>query len=141
MRTHAKVLRIESGKDGLATGVTYVDAHGNEHFQPADTVIVSAFTLENNRMLLLSRSKQHPARDRQRSRPRRQELHLPDLPGAGHRALGGREAEHVHGQHGTIKIIYDYNADNFDHSDLDFIGGSQLYSEPCEREPVNSVDS
>ena len=40
----------------------------------------------------------------------------------------------------TIKIIYDYNADNFDHSDLDFIGGSQLYSEPCEREPVNSVD-
>jgi DNA-binding MarR family transcriptional regulator len=40
----------------------------------------------------------------------------------------------------TIKIVYDYNADNFDHSDLDFIGGSQLYSEPCEREPVNSVD-
>ena len=40
----------------------------------------------------------------------------------------------------TIKIIYDYNADNFDHSDLDFIGGSQLYSEPCEREPVNSVE-
>ena len=40
----------------------------------------------------------------------------------------------------TIKIIYDYNADNFDHSDLDFIGGMQLYSEPCEREPVNSVD-
>ena len=39
----------------------------------------------------------------------------------------------------TIKIIYDYNADNFDHSDLDFIGGMQLYSEPCEREPVNSV--
>ena len=41
----------------------------------------------------------------------------------------------------TIKIIYDYNGDNFDHSDLDFIGGSQLYSEPCEREPVNSVNS
>ena len=39
----------------------------------------------------------------------------------------------------TIKIIYDYNADNFDHSDLDFIGGMQLFSEPCEREPVNSV--
>ena len=41
----------------------------------------------------------------------------------------------------SIKIVYDYNADNFDHSDLDFIGGSQLYSEPCEREPVNSVDA
>ena len=41
----------------------------------------------------------------------------------------------------TIKIIYDYNADAFDHKDLDFIGGSQLYSEPCEREPVNSVST
>ena len=45
---------------GLATGVTYVDAHGQEHFQPADVVVVSAFTLENNRLLLLSRSKAHP---------------------------------------------------------------------------------
>jgi gluconate 2-dehydrogenase alpha chain len=39
----------------------------------------------------------------------------------------------------TIKIVYDFNADNFDHSDLDFMGGMQLYSEPCEREPFNSV--
>jgi gluconate 2-dehydrogenase alpha chain len=39
----------------------------------------------------------------------------------------------------TIAIIYDYNGDNFDHSDLDFVGGMQLYSEPCEREPFNSV--
>ena len=39
----------------------------------------------------------------------------------------------------TMNIIYDYNADNFDHSELDFIGGMQLYSEPGEREPVNSV--
>ena len=40
-----------------------------------------------------------PARDRQRPRPRRAELHLPDLSGAGHRRLGGREAQPVHGQH------------------------------------------
>ena len=39
----------------------------------------------------------------------------------------------------TINIVYDYNADVFDHSDLDFIGGMQLFSEPGEREPVNSV--
>ena len=34
--------------------------HGAEHFQPAEVVVVSAFTLENNRLLLLSRSKEHP---------------------------------------------------------------------------------
>jgi gluconate 2-dehydrogenase alpha chain len=39
----------------------------------------------------------------------------------------------------TIKIVYDFNGDVFDHSDLDFIGGMQLFSEPCEREPFNSV--
>ena len=39
----------------------------------------------------------------------------------------------------TMNIVYDYNADVFDHSDLDFIGGMQLFSEPGEREPVNSV--
>jgi gluconate 2-dehydrogenase alpha chain len=39
----------------------------------------------------------------------------------------------------TMNIVYDFNADVFDHSDLDFIGGMQLFSEPGEREPVNSV--
>ena len=140
MRTHAKVLRIESGKDGLATGVTYVDAHGNEHFQPAETVIVSAFTLENNRMLLLSRSKQHPGgigNDRGRV-GKNYTYQIYPAPVTG--LWEGEKLNMYMGNTCTIKIIYDYNADNFDHSDLDFIGGSQLYSEPCEREPVNSVD-
>ena len=56
VRLGCKVLRIETGADGLATGVTYVDGKGQEHFQPADVVVASAFTLENNRLLLLSRS-------------------------------------------------------------------------------------
>ena len=140
MRTHAKVLRIESGKDGLATGVTYVDAHGNEHFQPAETVIVSAFTLENNRMLLLSRSKQHPGgigNDRGRV-GKNYTYQIYPAPVTG--LWEGEKLNMYMGNTCTIKIIYDYNADNFDHSDLDFIGGSQLYSEPCEREPVNSVN-
>ena len=60
VRLGCKVLRIETGGDGLATGVTYVDGKGQEHFQPADVVVASAFTLENTRLLLLSRSRQHP---------------------------------------------------------------------------------
>src|SRR5436189_298464 len=60
VRTHAKVLSIDCDSNGNATGVSYLDSHGREHFQPADVVVVSAFTLENNRLLLLSRSKAHP---------------------------------------------------------------------------------
>jgi gluconate 2-dehydrogenase alpha chain len=140
VRTNAKVLRIETGKNGLASGVTYVDAQGKEHFQPAEAVIVSAFTLENNRMLLLSRGKKHPngiGNDRGRV-GKNYTYQIYPAPVTG--VWEGEQLNMYMGNTCTIKIIYDYNGDNFDHSDLDFIGGSQLYSEPCEREPVNSVD-
>jgi gluconate 2-dehydrogenase alpha chain len=119
--------------------VTYLDAHGAEHFQPADVVVVSAFTLENNRLLLLSRSKAHPAgigNDRGRV-GKNYTYQIYPAPVVG--AFSGKKLNMYMGNTCTIKIIYDFNGDNFDHKDLDFIGGSQLYSEPCEREPVNSV--
>jgi gluconate 2-dehydrogenase alpha chain len=139
VRAHAKVLRIETGTGGLATGVTYVDARGEKHFQPADVVVVSAFTLENNRLLLLSRSKAHPdgiGNDRGRV-GKNYTYQIYPAPVTG--LWEGKKLNMYMGNTCTIKIIYDYNADTFDHSDLSFIGGSQLYSEPCEREPVNSV--
>ena len=102
-------------------------------------MVVSAFTLENNRMLLLSRSKAHPdgiGNDRGRV-GKNYTYQIYPAPVTG--LWEGEKLNMYMGNTCTIKIIYDYNADNFDHSDLDFIGGSQLYSEPCEREPVNSV--
>jgi gluconate 2-dehydrogenase alpha chain len=139
VRTGCKVLRIETDDKGLATGVTYVDGRGAEHFQPADLVLVSAFTLENTRLLLLSRSRSHPkglGNGRgQVGRNYTYQIYPPPVVGL----FEGRKLNMYMGNTATIKIVYDWNADNFDHKDLDFIGGSQLYSEPCEREPVNSV--
>lgn len=40
----------------------------------------------------------------------------------------------------TLKATYDFNADNFDHSDLDFIGGAQIYTTTGERDPVTTAD-
>ena len=133
------MLRIETDARGLASGVTYVDAQGEQHFQPADVVVVSAFTLENNRLLLLSRSAKHPngiGNDRGRV-GKNYTYQIYPAPVTG--LWEGKKLNMYMGNTTTIKIIYDYNADKFDHKDLDFIGGSQLYSEPCEREPVNSV--
>ncbi|WP_185984527.1 GMC family oxidoreductase [Aureimonas mangrovi] len=55
-RTHCDVLRIEKATDGLtSTGVTYFDEMANEEvFQPADLVIVAAYSLHNVHLLLLS---------------------------------------------------------------------------------------
>lgn len=58
-----KNLKLQTGcwvhrivhRDGRAEGVTYTDASGNEFMQPADVVIVSSWTLNNSRLLLLSK--------------------------------------------------------------------------------------
>ena len=57
--TEARVTRIEVDREGRATGVTYVKG-GQEYFQPASVVILSAFTYESVRLLLLSKSPGFP---------------------------------------------------------------------------------
>ncbi|KJF70355.1 GMC family oxidoreductase [Agrobacterium arsenijevicii] len=58
---NARVLRVETGSDGLATGVTYIDREsGITHFQPGRLVIVSANGIGTPRLLLNSASAQHP---------------------------------------------------------------------------------
>jgi gluconate 2-dehydrogenase alpha chain len=140
VRLGCKATRIEVDDRGRATGVTYVDSRGEEHFQPAELVIVSAFTLENSRMLLLSKSKAHPngvGNDRGRV-GKNYTYQIYPAPVVG--LWEGKKLNMYMGNTCTIKIVYDWNGDNFDHSDLDFIGGMQLYSEPCEREAFNSVE-
>ena len=49
------MLRVELTPDRKrATGVTYVNSAGEEFFQPAEMVILSAYVLQNVRLLLLS---------------------------------------------------------------------------------------
>jgi gluconate 2-dehydrogenase alpha chain len=54
LRTGSWVRRVLH-KDGRATGVQYTGADGEEYFQPANLVVVASFTLNNTRLLLLSK--------------------------------------------------------------------------------------
>jgi gluconate 2-dehydrogenase alpha chain len=54
LRTGSWVRRIVH-KDGRATGIQFTDANGEEFFQPATTVVLASFTLNNTRLLLLSK--------------------------------------------------------------------------------------
>ena len=54
LRTGCWVRRVVH-KDGHATGVEYVGADGEEFFQPADTVVLATFTLNNVKLLALSK--------------------------------------------------------------------------------------
>lgn len=60
LRTGCTVLRICTDSDGHASGVEYIDANGNRHVQEARTVILSSYTFENVRLLLLSGDNHHP---------------------------------------------------------------------------------
>ena len=54
LRTGSWARRIVH-KSGRVTGVEYTDAHGKEVFQPAATVVLASYTLNNVRLLYLSR--------------------------------------------------------------------------------------
>jgi gluconate 2-dehydrogenase alpha chain len=57
IRTRAwvrRVVRDASENRGRARGVTYIDANGQEVFQPAELIFLASWTLNNTRLLLLS---------------------------------------------------------------------------------------
>lgn len=129
LRTHAYVRRVLfNGNDSKAEGVLYVDEKtGKEYEQPADVVVLAGFTFTNNRLLMLSEiGKQYD--------PESQE-------GIIGRNFSGQFNSAFLGARGFFKdkrfnlyigagalgaAVNDYAADNFDHSDLDFIGGGAI---------------
>jgi gluconate 2-dehydrogenase alpha chain len=60
LRTHCRVVRVLTDRDGRAAGVAYVDAAGELREQRARTVILCGYTFENVRLLLLSGDDRHP---------------------------------------------------------------------------------
>ncbi|HKR87434.1 MAG TPA: GMC family oxidoreductase, partial [Phenylobacterium sp.] len=60
VRTRSRVSHVECDKDGFATGVVYFDADGQEHFQPAELVIMACNGVGTPRILLNSTSGRFP---------------------------------------------------------------------------------
>ncbi|RLV56272.1 GMC family oxidoreductase [Aeromicrobium phragmitis] len=139
VRTRSHVLRIETDADGRATGVRYVNADGEEHFQPAEVVMSTAYTLENIRNLLLARSNAHPdgiGNDRGMvGRNYTYQLNQEPVQGL----WEGRNFNFYMGNGCTVPQVHDFNSDNFDHSEVDFIGGGRLYPSAGQREPIGTV--
>ena len=122
LRTRANVIRVnmDSAKK-RAVSVTYVDAHGNEQEQPADLVILTSYVFNNTRLMLVSgigkpydpaTNKGVVGRNYSYQTSGNVKLFFEDK--SFNPFMGG-------GSQATI--IDDFNADNFDHSGVDFIGG------------------
>ena len=126
LRTRSHVLRVNMSPDGKrATGVTYVDAQGNEVEQPADMVVLCAYQMHNVRLLLLSNigKKYDPATGE-------------GVVGRNYAyQLNGGAALHFDkeqpmnpfvGSGASGHAMDDFDGDNFDHGPLGFIGGSSI---------------
>ncbi|CAN5529566.1 hypothetical protein BH23CHL5_BH23CHL5_13960 [soil metagenome] len=60
LRTHARVVRILTDRNGRAEGVEYIDGAGRRHEQRARAVVLAAYTFENIRLMLMSADSKHP---------------------------------------------------------------------------------
>jgi gluconate 2-dehydrogenase alpha chain len=139
IRPLSYVYRINVDSDGKATGVSYIDAGGRSQTIDADIVIVSAYTLMNVKLLLLSTSNAHGA-GVGNDRGMVGKNYTYQLGGGGSSGMfEGERLNQFMGNGGIQALIHDFNADNFDHSDLDFIGGGSIGAGSGERNPISSV--
>ena len=116
--------RIESDADGRVTGATYVQ-DGREQFCPARAVLLATFTYENTRLLLLSRSPAHP-RGLANGSDQVGRHYMAHVTPFAFGRFPGRRLNLFTGLWAQATCIDDWNADNFDHAELDFIGGGLL---------------
>lgn len=142
IRPHSEVRRILYS-NGKATGVLYTDLITGEEFeQPAEVVVLSGYVFTNVRLLLLSG------------------IGRPYDPNTGTGVIGKNYAYQIRkgsstgyfdehkfnnflGSGGLGMIIDDFNGDNFDHSDLDFIHGGMIILGQTGQRPIanNQVPS
>ena len=140
VRDNSEVTRINTDGSGKrATGVTFVDTSGEEWEQPADLVILAAYTAFNVQLLLLSKIGQ------------------PYDPVANTGVIG-RNFTHqamssVDGffdkskfnfnpfiASGAIGMCIDeFNGDNFDHGPLGFVGGGYLGQVQTNGRPIETM--
>jgi gluconate 2-dehydrogenase alpha chain len=136
LRAESQVLRINLDSTGKkATGVSYMDAQGREFEQPASLVLLTAFALNDVRMLLLSGiGKPYDPVTEKGVVGRNytyqtlshvwafmnEDVHLNSYMGAG--------------SSGTL--IDDFSGDNFDHSSLGFIGGCFIACGTTHARPI-----
>jgi gluconate 2-dehydrogenase alpha chain len=127
IRTGASVRRIghdttQSG--GRARGVSYIDADGEEVFQPADLVVLASWTLNNTRLLLLSGIGEPYKADSGKGTLGRNLTHQVFFPAA--TAFFEKPLNRFMGAGAAGIRISDLDGEVFDHNQLAFLRGGAI---------------
>ena len=134
--TYARVTNIVADHNGKVTGVDYI--RGDEaFFQPADVVLVASYAYENVRLLQLSKSRAFP-NGLSNNAGQVGRHYLSHHQGSPVIALFPRDLHNWYGLPAQGVAIDDWADDNFDHRDLDFIGGANLWAH-TDRKPMGAA--
>lgn len=137
-RLHANVLKIDYDARGRkATAVRYVDTRTGETFiQPADLVVLCAYTFTNTRLLLLSKIGRPYDPVTRKGVVGRNYCYqtLSSVP----MFFKDRWINPFMAAGSSQTVIDDFNGDNFDHSGLGFLGGGYIYTATTHGRPIES---
>jgi gluconate 2-dehydrogenase alpha chain len=144
VRDNSEVIRIDTDRSGKhATGVTFVDDSGEEWEQPADLVVLSAYSMFNVQLLLLSKIGQPYDPNANTGVIGRNFTHqaMSSVDGFFDKSRFNFNPFIASGAIGMC--IDEFNGDNFDHGPLGFVGGGylgqvQTNGRPIETTPVPS---
>lgn len=138
LRLHSHVLGVNYERQAQrVTGVRYVDGRsGKEYEQPADVVVLGAFTMTNNKLLMLD------------------EIGAAYDPLTGKGVVGRNFCYQTNSGVGifmkdrwinpflasgsTGMVIDDFNNDNFDHTGLGFLGGGMISASVFNGRPITA---
>jgi gluconate 2-dehydrogenase alpha chain len=124
-------------RDGQAVSVSYYDGSGQEQEQPADLIVVGAWTLESVRLLLLSGIGQ--PYDPVQSTGVVGKNYTFQTGGAGATIwYDDRIMNRFMGAGSGGFAIAEYQSDNFDHAGLGFFGGGLINSVNTGARPIES---
>jgi gluconate 2-dehydrogenase alpha chain len=139
-RTECEVMRVNLDRAGKwATGVTYVDSSGEEWEQPADIVLLCAFQLFNVQLLLLSGVGTPYDPQTGKGQIGRNFTHQTTSTAVGFFDKNKYNFNPFVAAGSIGMCIDEFNGDNFDHSNLGFVGGGYIGQVRTNGRPLESM--
>ncbi len=125
--------RVNSDNSGRVTGVSYYGPDGSDNTIEAELVILAPFIYDSTRLLLLSKTEKFPNGLANSSGQVGKHL-MAHISAKVFAAFDDRFVNIYMGPSAQKHTLDDFNADNFDHSGLGFIRGSQISVSPADLE-------
>lgn len=138
--SETEVLHAVKHDDGKTVkGVKFITKEGVEGFQPADVVCITAYQMDNVRLMLLSRvGEQYDPRTGRGTVGRNYNYQTCST------VTGFFDDSYMNpfiGGGALAVQIDDFNGDNFDHSNLDFIGGAGIMGYSTNGRPIQNANT